>query len=294
MAQIVIGMDESAGAAAALRWAVGEADVHGWSLTAVLAWAYLDQHHAEPGERFDPAYDAADADVALAAALHRAIGAERAATVERQVVCDLAAPALLAASEGAELLVVGARGMGGFRSLLLGSVSEQVVHHATCPVAVVRAEATMAAGEPGPVPAGGRVVVGLDGSEDGRRALAWALAEGRARGATVEVVHAWQPAFVGGDLFGGVPVDSDAQGAAARRLVGTAVEAEDTAGLASPVEQTVVCGTPANVLLDAAKAADLVVLGSRGVGGFAGLLLGSVSQQVARHAACPVVILPAI
>ena len=60
MGHVVVGVDESAGAAAALRWAVAEAEARGWSLTAVLAWGFLDQHHARVGEPFDPAYGEAD------------------------------------------------------------------------------------------------------------------------------------------------------------------------------------------------------------------------------------------
>jgi nucleotide-binding universal stress UspA family protein len=138
MGLIVVGVDESAGAAAALRWAMTEAEARGWSPRAVLAWGYLDQHHATPGQSFDPAYGEADAQAALDAIVAEVVGSARAATVDRKLVNDLPARALLDASEGADLLVVGARGLGGFRGLLLGSVSQQCLHHATCSVAVVR------------------------------------------------------------------------------------------------------------------------------------------------------------
>ncbi len=95
MGRIVVGVDESAGAAAALHWAVREAEVRGWSLTAVLAWGFLDQHHAIVGEPFDPSYGEADARAALDSIIGAAVGTARAATVEQKVVNDLAARALI-------------------------------------------------------------------------------------------------------------------------------------------------------------------------------------------------------
>ena len=123
MGQITVGVDSSATAAAALRWAVLEAKLHGWSITAVLAWGFLDQQHTIIGERFDPHYGEPAALEALDEIVAGATGDESASAIARQVVCDLAARALLGASSGSELLVVGARGLGGFRGLLLGSVS---------------------------------------------------------------------------------------------------------------------------------------------------------------------------
>src|SRR5919109_4643956 len=119
MADIVIGMDTSTGAAAALRWAVHEAEARDWAVTALLAWGLLDQHHAPPDERFDPGYTEADARDSLDAAIDAAVGTEAGEEIERRVVCDLPARALVAAAEGARLLVVGARGLGGFKRLLL-------------------------------------------------------------------------------------------------------------------------------------------------------------------------------
>ena len=100
MGRIVVGVDESAGAATALRWAVREADVRGWSLTAVLAWTYLDQHHVIVGAPFDPEYGEADAVTALDSIVRAAVGTARGSSVEQTVVNDHAAPALLDASEG--------------------------------------------------------------------------------------------------------------------------------------------------------------------------------------------------
>jgi nucleotide-binding universal stress UspA family protein len=282
MPDIVIGVDESPGAAAALSWAVREAGLHGWTAKAVLAWGLLDQHHTSTDQPFDPSYSKADALRALDTAIVQAMGADAARSVQREAVCDLPARALLEASEGADLLVVGARGLGGFKRLLLGSVSEQCLHHASCPVAIVHAHADLPARE--------RIVVGVDGSEEAQQALRWALDEARASKATLEVVHAWQPPFLAGYPYLPRPVDTDVFEDAAQHLIDTALEHVDLDGLDKPVERTLVSGGAASAILEAADHADLVVVGSRGAGGFRGLLLGSVSQQVARHAPCPVVV----
>lgn len=286
MTDIVVGIDGSEGSAAALRWAVHEGGVLGAKVTALMAWGLLDQHHAK-GDEFDPDYGAQDAAQALAAAVEAAVGPD-AAGVTQRVVCDLPARALLDASREADLLVVGARGLGGFRKLMLGSVSEQCLHHAHCPVAVIRhAEDTPGEVTPGTAGAGAPVVVGVDGSEDGRRALHWALAEGRGRGAVVRAVHAWAPPFV--DVIGLLPsVPADAAQADADRFLDKLLAAEGTDGVT--VERVAVPGPPAATILEFAEGASLVVVGSRGRGGFAGMLLGSVSRQVAAHAPCPVVV----
>jgi nucleotide-binding universal stress UspA family protein len=105
-------------------------------VTAVLGWGYLEQHHGTLPPRFDPAYTVSDATAAVHTIVGRVLG-EGAATIECRTVNDLAPRGLLEASEDASLLVLGARGLGGFQGLLLGSVSHQVTHHAPCPVVVV-------------------------------------------------------------------------------------------------------------------------------------------------------------
>jgi nucleotide-binding universal stress UspA family protein len=286
MTEIVVGVDGSKGAARAVAWAVDEAVARGWSVTALLAWSYLDQRHADGKERFEAGYGEADASAALDAYLRAAIGAERAAGVQRIVVNDLAAPALLDAAANAALLVVGARGLGGFLGLRVGSVSEHCLHHAPHAVAVVH---------DADGPRGGtmeRIVVGIDGSDTSRHALRWAIDEARAHDASLQVVHAWHVPYGGGSPFAYVAVDPTLIEDAARKVLDAAIDAEDTSGLRQPVERTLVQSGAASAVLDAAKDADLVVVGSRGLGGFSGLLLGSVSQQVAHHATAPVVIVP--
>lgn len=278
MRGILIGLDGSPGAATALRWAVHEGAIRRLPVTALLAWNYLDQR----GD-FNPDYGEKDAREELATAVEQAVGTAAAADVQQQVVADLPARALLEASADADLLVVGARGLGGFRRLTLGSVSEQVLHHARCPVAVIHASAdTLDEGAE-------RIVVGFDGSDSSRQAFRWALAEARARQAPLRLVHAWQPAAVGGNAFLPVASETDAMAEVADRMLTAAIAAEVTEGIT--VERRQACAAPAGLLLEEAGDAALVVVGSRGRGGFAELLLGSVSHQVAHHSPVPVVVL---
>jgi len=131
---VVVGVDGSEHSRKALRWAAEEAKVRNAPLEVVLAWTLL----AQPGG-LEPKPDFSDDDARayLEKFVDETLGDDRPAQLTLSPVCDLAARALIDASEGASLLVVGSRGLGGFRELLLGSVSGQVVRHAKCPVAVV-------------------------------------------------------------------------------------------------------------------------------------------------------------
>ena len=135
-----------------------------------------------------------------------------------------------------------------------------------------------------------RIVVGVDGSEVGRGALRWAVDEARRRNATVEVVYAWHQPFVTGYASMG-EMDLGPFEEEARRLLDAAVDSVDVSGVPA-VERKLVTGGAAGVLVEEAKGAAMLVVGSRGRGGFTGLTLGSVSQQAAHHAPCPVVIIP--
>jgi nucleotide-binding universal stress UspA family protein len=285
MQGIVVGVDESVGAAHAVRWAAREGRLRSLPVTAVMAWGYLDQHHATVDEPFDTHYQESDALEALDALVDGILEPDVSILVERQVVCGLAAARLLEAAQDANLLVVGARGLGGFRELLVGSVSQHCLHHAEVPVAIVH-------GVVPPVPTQAeRIVVGLDGSSTAQRALAWALDEARFRRATVEVVSAWSsPPIV--SPYGAYAAPVEILDEAAHQIVDDALAAADLRNLPAPVVRTVRCGGAAHTILEAADGADLIVLGSRGRGGFKGLLLGSVTHQVTHHAACPVVVVP--
>jgi nucleotide-binding universal stress UspA family protein len=135
------------------------------------------------------------------------------------------------------------------------------------------------------------VVVGVDGSNGARAALRFAIEEARLRGATVRAVFAWGIPFVADVPTGLLPeLVADFRQDAEALLEDAIAQAGDTGGV--EVERVVVDSPPGRALLDASEGADLLVVGSRGRGGFKGLLLGSVGQQCAHHAPCPVVIVP--
>jgi nucleotide-binding universal stress UspA family protein len=147
----------------------------------------------------------------------------------------------------------------------------------------------------------GSVVVGVDGSAGARAALRWAVAEARLRKTRLRIIHAWTFSYPGAAGYGylGGTLDAFPDGGLRklhrraedmieRAIAGLAAEADGV-----EIEREVVEGRAAEVLVGAATERDLLVVGSRGHGGFAGLLLGSVGQQCAHHARCPVVIVPA-
>ncbi|POM23548.1 Universal stress protein [Actinomadura rubteroloni] len=277
---VVVGYDGSAASETALRWAAREARLRGLPLTVCHAWEIF--MAAGP-----MAFPVADLEAAAREVLSG--GAEHARALHPDVHAELgrgpAAQILLRAAERADLLVVGSRGHGGFAGLLLGAVPAQVAGHAPCPVVVVRADGP--AGD-GPF---GTVVVGVDGSASSPEALAAAFAVADARGAPLVALLA-RPAAEAFGTFGPL-VDADG-------IAGLA--AEGLARLLDPwraeypkvaVQSEVVTGAPRDVLLAAAKDAGLIVVGSRGTGGFRGLLLGSVSEALLHHAPCPVAVAPA-
>lgn len=281
--RIVVGVDGSEGSLDALGAARQEAVLRGAALEVVLAWDYLAQPQREGEVSFDPHYSQEQAQAHVEALVEAAVPKGDPPVVVR-AVCDFAATALIDAGADAELLVVGSRGAGGFGGLRLGSVSQKVLTHAPCPLLIVREGA-----DPAP---GGPIVVGVDGSEHSRAALRWALQEASLRRAPVLAVHGWsQPMLASGTFAATVP-PTEAFEEGARELVDAelARAGDEAPGVA--VESRTVCAGGARAVLEASSGASLVVVGARGRGGFAGLLLGSVSQQVAHHAECPVVVLP--
>jgi nucleotide-binding universal stress UspA family protein len=204
-----------------------------------------------------------------------------------------AASALLSAAADAELLVVGSRGHGGLAGLLLGSVSQKCVTHAACPVVVVptgRGPIVDGASSQHPdLVADGtvrRIVVGLDGSVGSSSALRWALSEAARRTVPLVSVTAWPYADHDHAKDHGpeAPDLGEAKAALDDQL--------DAVGIASEIEVERHTPTefPSLALLKIVRQDDLLVVGSRGRGGFTGLLLGSVSLHCVTHAPCAVAV----
>ncbi|MFM9371149.1 universal stress protein [Streptomyces sp. Da 82-17] len=177
---------------------------------------------------------------------------------------------LEAESRSADLLVLGTRGKGGFLGMLLGSTAASLAAHAQCPVLVAREDSV----EDGPV------VLAVDGSPLGQEAVELAFAEASLRGAELVAVHVWQP-----DL---APPGTGVEGA--ERLVAQALAGRMEKYPDVRVSQDVLSGEPRETLIEASRNAQLLVVGARGRGGFAGLLLGSVSQALLHHAHCSVAV----
>jgi len=135
------------------------------------------------------------------------------------------------------------------------------------------------------------IVVGVDGSDESKAALRWALEEARLRNATVRAVYAWRDPYVLAPGFG-LPEDFEFDALRERAVETLDAVVAEVAGKTShvPVEGVVAEGPAGSVLVQAAEGAELLVVGSRGHGGFVGLLLGSVSQQCVTHAPCPVLV----
>lgn len=188
---------------------------------------------------------------------------------------------LLEASKDAALVVVGARGHSVLGGFMLGSISQHVTRHAACPVVVVRGPHS---------PQARRIVVGVDGSEASQKALAFAFDVAQTDGSTVVAIVGCHVTAVNG------PWDVDVAPTVADQVeAGQRLLAEAVAGLRQDypdvaVELEAIPVPAVRALADASAAASLVVLGTRGRGGFVGLLLGSVSSTVLHHAQCPVMV----
>jgi len=141
-----------------------------------------------------------------------------------------------------------------------------------------------------------RIVVGVDGSPGSKTALLWAMTQARQTGATIEAVTVWQDPATYGTAYGWLSATFDGDTRAttiAKVLAETVAEVSDQVGAGVTVVERVVQGHPVEALLEAAAGARLLVVGSRGHGAFAAIMLGSVSQHCVQHAPCPVVVVPA-
>lgn len=280
MAHLVVGIDGSAGAARALRWTVDEAKRRNAEVIAVLAWDPVGQQPPDDAGR--TATTVADATVAAAD-----LGDDAALVTPRGALDD-PARALAEAARDAELLVVGTRGLGGFKGLLLGSVSDRCLSLSPCPVVVVPDAEDDAERTPS-----GTIVVGVDASPGTRAALRWAMDEATLRRATVQAVHAWQVPFLGMEPIASAAMEPETFELAGLEVLEAALRDVAPDGtLAPPVERLLSSGAPATSLLHAARSADLVVVGGRPAHGLARLTVGSTARQVIHHSPCPVVVVP--
>jgi len=269
--EVVVGYDGSADSELALDWADQLADEQGRALRVLISEVGVSQVLEATAERHANRMSELEGD-----ARARLEGARtRDHTVE--VRSDAAVQALVDASGSAATVVVGARGHSRMSGVLVGSVSQQVARQASCPVVVAREAQD---------PSSDRVVVGVDGSLGSRKALEFAFAHASRTGAPLTVLHAWHESFVRRETEEGLAKEiSDAERLLGEALAGFTEQYPDV-----KVTTETIPVAPQRVLADASEAAALVVVGSRGLGAFAGLALGSVSQSVLHHARCPVAV----
>ena len=203
------------------------------------------------------------------------------AEINSEVVFSATVPTLVDLSKEAEMIVVGCRGTGALARALLGSVSTGLVHHAHCPVAVIHDEDPLM-----PHPAQAPVLVGIDGSPASDLATAIAFDEASRRGVELVALHAWSDVEVielpGLDW---TVVKAQEEQLLAERLAGWQERYPDV-----KVHRLVLCDRPARQLIRHSETAQLVVVGSHGRGGFAGMSLGSVGSAVVHTARMPVIV----
>ena len=291
--RIIVGVDGSEQSQAALDWALGQAELVGADL--VLAHTWNPDSYATPamagvvpdmiqaGALNDEAEELAQAwlDDLVAATAARTI-----ASVSGVLASGSPAGHILDLSAEATMVVVGSRGRGGLRSAVLGSTSQQIAHHAQCPVVVVRDSAATSANQ---------VVVGVDGSPASLVALREAFAQAKLRGASLLMVHAWSTSFAGtlvnsGQDFDRVRASEVDEGWA---LLNQSLEELKATDQSVEIIERLEQASPAAAIIEASKEAVLTVVGSRGRGGFAGLVLGSVSGSVLAHADSAVMVIRA-
>lgn len=287
--RVVVGFDGSEMSRAAVDWAAAAAHERGRDLVIVhavmppVATGGLGVGLPPSLDLIDDLHAAALAEVEAAAdAVRQRMGAPEILTA---AMIGSPSSILLAASETADLVVIGSRGHGGFKGLLLGSVGAQVAAHADCPVVVIRQL---------PSPEAHTIVVGIDGSPGAESALRFAFDEASRRGWSVTAVHAWDvPAY---DLLivpnAPVPVPltdvaDDEVRLTAEALAGFRDDYPDV-----DVVESLVRAPAVMALLNASANAAMIVVGTHGHGPTMGALLGSVSNGLLHKATVPVVVVP--
>lgn len=284
---IAVGVDGSANSDAALEWAVAEASGRKFRLHLFSAGIrqipggesiYNDSQLEAAVTR--EALAAADERLAAASARARVLSADLVITLESAV--DGAAGGLVELSSRADTVVLGRSGHGPMVGAVLGSVALQVVTHARCPVVVVRESCV-------DTPHAKGVVVGIDGSAVSELAVGYAFEQASLRGVRLDVVHAWWTTVPNG-LTQDIKADQVTRErlTLSETLVGWSEKYPDV-----EVRESLPMGPTVLTLTEAAKNAELLVVGSRGRGGFQSLLLGSVSQGVLAHATCTVAVVRA-
>jgi nucleotide-binding universal stress UspA family protein len=287
---IVVGVDGSPGSKVAVQWAARDAKLRNVPLTLVhvipaTAGKWLESSLVPAWMRGQRERGRQVIDEALE------IANESCRRGPPQIYCEMpsatAVPALVDLSKDAELVVVGCLGTGTLRGRHLGSVSSGLVYHAHCPVAVIHDGVVLNAdAERAPV------LVGIDGSPESELATAIAFDEASRRQVGLTALHAWSDVSVFDEIFF---VTRAGRSWAELRAVKDEVLAERLAGWGErypdvSVRRVIVRDEPARQLVDQSEAAQLVVLGSHGRGGFAGMLLGSVSAAVVLLARVPVIV----
>ncbi|MBA9002770.1 universal stress protein [Thermomonospora cellulosilytica] len=284
MKQILVGVDGSGISLDAVEWAAREARLHDASLRivhAVVPWLF--DVPADPRVSAVREWLHDNGRAVLAKAVAAATAAEPAVKVSADLIPGGPAKVLLEAAQDADMVVVGSTGVGGIAGALLGSTALQVVSYAPCPAVAVRPPVGRAPGE---------VVVGVDGSTSCRSAVRFAFQEAALRGAGVRAVLAFtHPISTGpGDMqplvYDPALLAVEQERALAESLAGHRQRHPDVA-----VVRQVVHARAARALAEASAGADLLVVGSRGRGGFTGLLLGSVGHAMLHHARCPVAVI---
>ncbi|BBX45875.1 universal stress protein [Mycobacterium cookii] len=287
---IVVGVDGSPSSSTAVRWAAREAAMRHVSLSLVHVierppWGLLALGGGAvqpPSETLE--WERTEGAEIISAAVKLATDSTQDREIpdlQAEVYFSATGPTLYEFSTQAQMVVVGSRGHTKVGRVLLGSVSTGLIHHARCPVAVVHGGAQSASPHSA-LP----VVVGIDGSPASESATAIAFEEASCRGIELIAIHAWSDLHMS-DAAGDDWLKLQAVGeeALAERLAGWQEHFPDVV-----VQRRIVLDAPALHLLEAAEAAQLVVVGSHGRGGFAGMLLGSVSTAVAQAAQIPVIV----
>lgn len=285
---VVVGIDGSDQAFTAAQWALDSAARRNMPLEVIHSWSIpLPPVGLGPTPvtlTDDNIREAAQS--VLDDAVMQLQGAAPDVTIKGTLYPGTPTSSLLDAAERAFCLVVGSSGLDRVTQFILGSVTQQVVAHAQCPVAVVP---SMPLGEPGVEV--GRVVVGIDGSELSVDATRLAFEEASMRKAGLTLLHVWNaPGYdragvVVPDTFLLEEAHSDELRAMAETVAGLAEKYPDV-----QIERRLRQGRPAKALAEASRGAALVVVGSRGHGGFASLVLGSTSRSLLHHANCPVLV----